>query len=431
MYEIKYVYTNNKGMINVYTPSDMPLEVCIDKSVSSIQYSYMVVIYDTEARRDIGLDAMTLLQERCTPGTRTWESFLAQMDIEYWRRVYEVPSYGFIPGTVFPYKAPTQIIVPTVDWVNIDYLNMKTPDYRNQFHLKYRQPDLCVSFKVGTPDDIDLKNCLPVCNGFTTQPIHANNEMYIPNGTKYLWETTDLYRPDVFLLDFTPVGGLVHITPMREHLIKYGYRTDQKLLSTDWKIVFDDRDYLKKYTVLVVINGIILFPHEYDVVNTNVIRINPHTLPLDVQMMTKFRAEGTPETVVTNPMTVEEYMLDHIFTTDCVDAYTVSIPNTDLYIYKTFNHHLYATSGLQYQKKLPHPLLRNRSTGQIHYYHMSDYSKADSLENPTKRQLYYFDTPFKGNSTGSDTFPSKRIHHFKDVVDQEYETIYFTTSINH
>ncbi len=430
MYELKLIYISNRGIIDVYTPEQLPLDVCIEKSIQNIHWGYRISIYDQINKKHVGLDTMVLLQERCTPGTRTWESFMAQMVPEYWIQMYEVPTYGFIPGTMYPYKAPTQIVVPTVDWVVVDYLNMKTPDYRNQFHLKYRQPDLCLSFTEAAPSDVSLQNCIPVCNGFTVLPTFVNNELYIPNGAKYLWETTDLYRPDIFLIDTTPIGGIHSMVPFKDLNIQYGNRTNTRSTSSDWRIVFEDTDHLKKYTVLVVINGIILLPNQVNRIGNNILSVHPGTLPLDVQMVMKYRAEGTPETVVTNPMTVEEYVMNHMFSDECIDAYVINIPNNELYIHKTYNHHLYALSSFHYQQKLPHPLLRNRSTGQFNYYHMSDYSKADSLENPTRRELHYFDTPYLGNSTGSDVFPSKKLHNFENVVNGEYETIYFTTSVN-
>ncbi len=431
MYELKYIYVNNRSILQIYTPEQLPLEKCIENSIQDIHWKYRVSIYNTSTQKHIGLDAMTLLQERCTPNTRTWESFMAQMVPEYWIQMYEVPTYGFLPGTPYPYKAPTQIIIPTAHWVKVDYLNMKTPDYRNQFYLKYRQPDLCISFTDAAPNDVSLKNCIPICNGFTVLPKYINNELYIPNGARYLWETTDIYRPDIFLIDTTPIGGIHSMIPFKDLNIQYSNRTGTRATYSEWKIVFEDSEHLKKYTVLVVINGCIIFPDQIQRVGTNTITFHPSTLPLDIQMMVKYRAEGTPETVITNPMSVEEYLMEYIFSNECVDAFIINIPNTELYLYKPYSHHLYALSSFQYQNKLPIPLLRNKSTGQLHYYHISNYTKADCLDNPVRRELYYFDTPFLDKSTGSDIFPSKKIHYFENVVNGEYETLYLTTSIHH
>lgn len=430
MHKLTHVYTNYKGVTQVYTPEELTLRECLDRTMDDIHFQYKVAIYDGELDKELGLDAMILLQERCTPGTDTWDSFMAQMHPEYWRRAYDIPTYGFIPGTEYPHKAPTQISVLSVDWATVDYLNMKTVDYRNKTKLKYKQPDLCISFTESKPDGVDLNNCIPISNGFTTIPTIVNNELFMPNGAKYLWEVTELFRPDVFVIDTTPIGGITDRIEFKDLDIRYGYRTGEKLLHTDWKIVFDDKNYLRENTVLLVINGVILFPHEYCKLNPYTIRFHPITLPLDVQMMVKYRTEGTLETVVTNSMSINEYMLEHIFTPECKDAFIITIPNSEMYIYKTFNHHLYARSSFQYQHKMPIPFLRNRTTRQLCNYHISNYSKADGLEHPTNRELYYFDTEFSGHPTGSDTFYCKRNHPFRDVVDGEYEVFYFTTSIN-
>jgi len=422
MYSLKYIYTRCGKQVAAYLPSELALIDCIAKSIDDKPFQYAVAIFDDVQHKTYTLDAATILQERYDNTVITWQQFMDGLREEYIVG-YAIDPFGFFASTNSP-KTTFSTFYP-FHYVGLEphYCNIKTPDLRDVWQFRWSMPDLVIENTKEVP--INFNNCIPIVNGFCTQPTVFENQLYIRDGAKLLWDTSKEHRADAVLIDTTPLGNM-SIAPIRDTTVMYRNRTNNRYTNCDWEFILPDGYNFLTHTVLLVLGGMIYFPDEYVTTSIKSFVIHPCTLALDKQLLMKQVAMNRDDMVVEAPYTVDTYLKQMIWADTCNDAFLIFIDNPHIYVHRTpcdsyADYHVAMTNAFK-------GVLRNKSTHQIVPYTESKYTSLQLLYMNNTKDMVYFDSEYSSEiPVGTDLYLKKDQYPFSNLREAQFELIQLMT----
>lgn len=421
MLSITHIYVKYRENIKSFLPIDMPLDDLLALIRNGEHISFAASVYDDIQKRNEGLDVMTILQERCTPQTATWQQLIDQISDE-WIEGYKHFTLGFHPGTDVPHRTESVFYPFGGKGLIPHYCNLRTPLLKDIFQFRWNMPDLSV--EKDTTVAINFDNCFAIVNGIATYCHVFEDQLYIHNGAKLLWCTDEEYRPEMILIDTSPLGELemYHMSQCDCH---FRNRVNQPWLNSEWEIVLPGNITFHTHTILPVIGGVLYLPGEYRISSSKSFIVHPQELMLDKQLLHQYRASARLEdTIYQTEESIATYLKETMWSKTHHDAFLIAIKNPQIYVHKTMItpyalHRLGIVNGI-------HGLLRYRSSKLIGTYMESNYNTMQLLYTDNTRNAFFFDTPYEGITPGVDAIRLKK-HPFDNLRETVSDLIHLCT----
>lgn len=455
MYELIRVYTKEGHVINHYTPSELTLQMCIDRSRTTSNLLYVAAIKIIDTKEIVGLNASLIMQERVRHGTDTWQSFMNQLT-EEWIKGYKIDLFGLLPDSNVP-RYPWVFYYPFKHFgLTPHYCSVDNKTIRDDKYRKYDLPDLVISKDKNHPVVVnskdyqlpDLSNCISITHGLCTRSLYDkdSDELYILDGNRYLFSTTNNdSSQETTLIDFSTLGRIKQI-PFSELDIKFQNKYSVFNTDASWIINLPDDISFNTHTVLVVIAGTILFPVEYIRLSNKSLSFEPNTLPINQLIKIKNKASGPEEPVFETTESTYEYLIQITSGNKRSDAFIITIDNPDIYTYIS-NVTPYSLHYMGLHDKLG-SAIRRKSTRQILPYtffnldstHVSYFGDRtpiiDFMEGEVKHQKHlmatkmykprdsYQTNPLYFHFGYQDPWKDKYLDPFRDLRYTDYQHIY-------
>lgn len=310
------IYEKHNRYLNTYKPEDMT--PAIIKTRVGLNVRHYVFMKTDKYPKGIYLDISLIFQEQPIGQVSTWEDFALQLT-DMLVDSYKLSGAGLSSSNDGTFKQALNIHPYGTAEFSVGYCDMRDPTLVNNKARRFDMPDLVISKNkdmVTSLKDINFDNCITSVNGVISRSVVYNNNLYVVNGAKHLWDINKNNSINIFTTDLTPLGGVVAV-PLSKCTIKYQISTrydeahQPDPLYSNVKIILPVEYNLNNYTPLLVIAGKCQFPDEIAIENTRTIRIEPYrmNIPLRLLQIYQSSAEYTTSTdVVPTQITASQYI---------------------------------------------------------------------------------------------------------------------------
>lgn len=418
MYNVTKIYICSKTQMGIYNPEELTVAEVKDRV--SINTSIYVSVADGNV--NVALDFCRLITDYPVSKTNSWEDFNNELTDKLVIG-YQCTLPGFIPGSSNP-SHPLKIwdILGTLNTFDTTYADC-TSEVEGTFAIRRNLPDIRVKIQDTAEEYPDLKNCIPVVNGFICRPIYKNSKLYGLEGSKMCWTTVKHSTPEIQLLDFNEVGDIVctDISSTEDTL-----RTVTIGKIVDESIVLTTPYSLSEYTPIVVLAGTMILPNKIDIVSNTTISIDiPKTA---VQIALAYRNYLTnmysfDSEVAYRTDTLSNYLTSEFNTINSSSCFVIFIKTKRLFISK--EHVVSWRYGYTLDNYNTDSILINDVTGTIKNYHSDSTGDRTELAVQLEEPLYIAD--YKENEKQL-IFTSNDCKHqkFTDIVRKSYSMLYIT-----
>lgn len=428
-YVAKRLFVIHRNNIQIFTPEEYtPLE--FQKLITLTNHLYVSVYKDTRVRdRDtkyFGLDFSKIIRERIKFVTAdTWTKFTNlltdKLAIGYSKK--GIPGFGH--GEDYPTnQLITYDVMSCINEFTVNYADHSS-QMENEYHYRHKLFDLAIR-----SNRWNLKYCLPVVNGFACFPMYISKTktLYAVGGARLCWQQQQPITPEVVLLDFKDMNGMI-VSKL------YWNQTDERLVnkSRDISVYYDNNvsDHLTlrekwlfktpyslfKYTPVLVIAGILVFPDEYQIVSEYSFKLDIQKLPLHKAIVLKSYFEDRANSTSGITYGITENTLDYMktamtFPLDLsMQCFAITIKTYRVFVLRdkvdTWCHGYTINSFAQ------DGLLKDRKTGIINNYHLRQLNSRKELSIQNWKDLYLVDRSYDTNQV---SFIDTDCKHFDDQI---------------
>lgn len=398
---VSRLYAVDSDRITVYTPDKISPEEF--QSLSGIETNLYISIIKDNGHR-VGLDYSRMITEQILPQANTWSGLAASMtDALYLGYKCNIPGYN---------DSDDQPTNPLVSWDVLGCTNTFDVTYADAYSglagtyaFKWRLHDL----QIGLQDNIndvkpELRNCIPVINGFICRPYWNDKYLYARNGAELCYNASQRATPEIMLMDFANLGDIsIHPLYMDRDVhgcfkVSFTNRTHTFGLNADW-LLSTDLD-LYDYTPIVVLMGLPIFPDKLWRINEHTLRIEIHDIPFNKALALKTYITdtgGAPSGVAYTSEMVEKYLKDQLSRDDddpSTDCFVILVKTPKLYV-KRVGTDVWR-NGISIDVYAEEGLLKHDRTGCIINYHCDTYTTRKELTIQNTRQVYIADESFLG-----------------------------------
>lgn len=421
MYAITKVYKINRSKMVFYNPDEItPPELQDDIDLGVTIY---LALNDTTTKKDLSLNYSRLITDTTLGTYKTWDELAARLTDEYVNG-YSEEMPGYYPGSETACN-PVQVwdAMSTLNTFNLDYGEYIT-DRHGVAVYKHNLPDLRIWLQEKITTAPNLKNCIPIVNGFVCRPVFKDAEdvLYAREGARLCWQTGEHKTPEVLLLDFSLVGDIsIHpiyrSIPSADHdgfKVSYASRTKNFSLNADWILI--SKYDLTEYTPIVVIGGVAILPDKIKVFNKYSCKFSLNTYPWDITLSYKqylFDQSCSDAEMFYKGETFEEYIKSQTTAdADSTDTFVILVHTPRIFVTRVpvdvwmngITINLYTTEGV---------LLHDR-TQTFRAYHCDNYSDKRELVLQNMEDLYVADNHYRDEQLAF-VRPDCDHHHFDNV----------------
>ena len=431
MFSVKKLFTVHNSTIKIYKPTDYtPLEFQNMSSLTtrtyiSVYYSKMI---DGRTSNYFGIDFSDLIRDQHFTNCSTWDelcnNLTEELAIGYSR--FKIPGYQ--DGEYYPKnQLVTYDALTCVDDFQLAYANHHS-ERENVFSIRHTLHDLAIYSPTR-----DISNCVPIVNGLTCFPYYneESKKLYAVGGAKLCWNQNGHITPEVQLLDFTDLGGMF-ISKL------YWNQTDARLVSKeiDTSVFFDNNTSdeltlserwlfktpysLYKYSPILVICGVLVFPDEYFIVDEYIFRVDINKLPLNKAIAIRSYFTDTTNSDSGNTYGYQPNLIKYLST---ALSYPLDL-SMQLFAIVVKAHPIYIVrdivdvwcKGYVVNSYAQNGLLKNMKNGCIENYHVQQMTDRKELSIQTREDSYIIDRDFIDNQvvfTNADC-----IHHQREAINK-------------
>ena len=285
MLKLLKLYKTHRRRIECYD-STMPYE---EFQRMADPNTKLYIVCSDELNRKYSLDFSHMITDQVLNKVATWDDFLKLLT-ESILIGYACTIPGYSPGTsIFSKQIISWDVMNTTNTFTVNYAD-HISELQGIFPARWKLLDLSIQLQDEATSVPNLKNCIPIINGFCRKPYYDenNNTFYAIRGTSIIRPYTQHTTPEVQLLDLSQLGDISiyklvdsNITGMDDAAkVVYKNRTGKFTPYANWSVYTPFS--LFEYTPLLVIGGIVLFPDEYTVINEHCLEFNPATIPFHV-----------------------------------------------------------------------------------------------------------------------------------------------------
>lgn len=399
-YELRRLYCVSRRNIEYFDTTVSFEEFQYKAEVNSKLY---VAVKNKLTTKTHALDFSHMLTDRIFKDISTWGDFLNMLTDELIIG-YSCELPGFLPGTNIPVR---QVIawdlMNTTNTFTVNYADHHT-GIKGLYPARWKLLDLAIELQPKATKTPKLPNCLPLINGFCRRPLYyeTNNTLFALQGATLVRPYTEHVTPEIQLLDFSQLGDISTYNLTAKEIsetncqIRYCSRTEEFTNYADWFIYTPFS--LADYTPILVIGGILIFPDEYRIVNSNCIAFNPLTVPFHVSESLKMFVKDeviTPAAVAYKTDTLNEFFTKQFNPTDSttVESFVVAVHTPRLYIHRSlldlWNNNILMNN---YQEE---GLLRHEASHCIKVFHKENLVDRQELTVQNAIPLYRGDRSYE------------------------------------
>ena len=418
MYNVTKIYICNKYQMEIYNPEELTVAEVKDR----VAVNTSIYVSVTDGNVNVALDFCSLITDYPVAKSDSWEDFNNELTDKLVIG-YTCTLPGYIPGSSNP-SHPLKIwdILNTLNTFDTTYADC-TSEVEGTFALRRNLTDIRISIQDDAEEYPDLKNCIPVVNGFICRPIYKNSKLYGLEGSKMCWTTVEHSTPEIQLLDFNDIGDIV-CTDISTTTDSLRTVTVGKLV--DNSVVLTTPYSLSEYTPIVVLAGMMILPDKFDIISNTTISID--LLKTTTQFALAYRNYLTDmysldSEVAYRTDTVSNYLTSEFTTTNSSSCFVIFIKTKRLFLKK--EHLVNWRYGYTLDNYNTDSIMINDVTGTIKNYHSDSTGDRTELAVQLEEPLYIAD--YKEDEkqlifTSNDC----KHHNFTDIVRKSYSMLYIT-----
>lgn len=279
------------------------------------------VISDPTLSKEYTVNLSELLLERVVGKCTTWAQIESVLTLSH-LQMYECNID--LTGSKKPHVVS---VLSSSDFI-VSYGSIMTPNVRNINSLKWKLTDLIISKT--TNCSINFNNCLCSINGTVIRPIIYNNEMFLPKGATYLYNTGVGRGANIVLIDFTPLGGCTYI-PFS--YCKKRHTNPDHISDADLYLTIPDDKNLRNKTIFIAMGHTIDFLEDTAVLSDKDILISPYKWPLALDLLKSYESSAKyvrNTQIIHHETTVEKYIMNDMFDPEHYGAFVLVINHNNI-----------------------------------------------------------------------------------------------------
>lgn len=285
---------------------------------------------EDEKTETVTLDYSLLCLETNIGKCKTWEDILTTLTnvlIDSYKT--EIASYNN------PQKSLILIEALNTPDYDISYTSISKPYDRNMWFARWRLPDLVIS-KNSDNDTLNFDNCLVSVNGLVSQCTSWNDELYMHEGARFMYNSNPLRTPNISILNFNELGNIT-IVPVRQCTHRYRTIDGAYTPYSDIMFTLPEGYTLQNKSVFLVLAHSLFFPNSVTVTSNKTLIISPHKLPLSTSLLKMYfcREDFIPGTTTVNTnYSVLDYVRTFMFAEEHYGAFFVLLDNPNISLRK-------------------------------------------------------------------------------------------------
>lgn len=398
-----------------------PEELKLSHDLNTI--SYMTVDYiphdaedDTPVVKTVNLSL--LLTETIIGKLNTWAEVVTELT-EVMVESYESASLDIEK----PVKYVGHISGLNNDHLDLHYTSMDSPDFRDVPSMMWKLTDLCITQRAKVPEDekLDFSKCLCSINGLVSKPIVHKDELFVPDGMKFMLDSTEIRWPDVVLLNFETLADFT-IVPFSDCTHKVLRPGGAKVDGCDIELTLPDTDLTNK-SVMAVVGHTLILHDQIFVTGKNTIHVAPYRYPLNVNLLMKKKLsqDYIPNTDLyrTYEDNLKNYIYTDMFDKDHHGAFFIVIDTPNLFIAPM--NIAPESSGRELRTKDPLGIVRMQANWGIVDYVYTEYNNITIINPNESPHLMLLDGPFLEEQIGMDYFNCLHNTTITDIYNSPFE----------
>lgn len=418
MYNVTKIYICTKSQMEIFTPEELTVAEVKDR----ITINTSIYVSVADGNTSVALDFCRLITDYPVAKTDSWEDFESELTDKLVIG-YTCTLPGYIPGSSNP-SHPLKVwdILGTLNTFDTTYADCTT-EVEGVFALRHNENDLKISIQSDAEDYPDLKNCVPVVNGFICRPIYKNSKLYGLEGSKLCWTSSERATPEIQVLDFNSIGDIV-CTDIASTADNMRTVTIGKVSGTT--VSLSTPYSLGEYTPIVVLAGMMILPTKMEVLSDTLVNIDLNLTPVQIALayinyltgMYSFDSEVAYKTD-----TVENYLNEQFAVTNSSSCFVIYV-KTRRFLIKT-EPVVQWRFGYTQDNYNQDSILINNYTGTIKNYHSDQSGNRTELAIQLDEHLYiadYKETEKQLVFTDNDC----KHHRFSDITRNSFSMLYIT-----
>lgn len=402
MAEVTKLYLVERNTIKIFDPTDVtPKEFQAKVGLNKKLY---ISIYLSRVVPQRALDYSHMVTDYNLGKIETWSELTEALTDELIDG-YSSELPGYEPGTVSPINYPVYWdALSTLNTFNISYSDIHS-DLTNFFAFRWNLKDLKFELQKDPLEVPNLKNCIPIVNGFICRPVyHPTREcLYAKEGAHLCWQQGVHRTPEASLVDMTKLGGYFveeikfNGDPERFTSLKVlSVHTDFDTTS-DW--VIHTPHNLNEVTPILVIAGIPLLPDQYQVLSPHSLKFNLRILPLHYALAFRqylYAQTNSNADIAYSTLSLQDYLYKQVTIKQdelSPDTFVIYVKSPKLYV--TREHLDVWNKNLVMNLYTEEGLLQHNATGCIRSYHMEEYSDRKELTIQNMEDFYVADMKYQ------------------------------------
>lgn len=421
-YAVQRVYIADRGLVDLYEPSDITLPEIKQRLTSPNIHAY-ISIQLNETNGYFDFDLSHFITDFNTNSITTWSAFNSLLTDEVVNG-YSCTIPGYKLGSEYPHN-PVRLwdatnALRTFRLSYSDHLSESESSYA----MRWKQHDLRIQLRSGADSSLVLNKCIPVVNGLVCRKDYSEQtkSLYALGGARLMWQGGTHIVPEVQLLDFSNIGEV--------HCINVSLTDKEKAVKINPSTFYNpwvcecNKFNLREYTPLVVLCGCMIWSKDISITSEHTFTIDPSKYCIERSALwAKYlRAEPATDAAVSYDTSDVVSIIKSECAEETPNSCFVYFIKTSSLVYREENVRTWSNS-LFMDLYAPIGILIRKSTDSITAFHCTELSDRQELIVQNLESLYDADEPInKGQTAFTET--DCKDHNFRRLQDSGYKMLY-------